>query len=254
MFEEQRIDRIKKYLLEHHRADYKVLCDYVQTSLSTVRRDVDRLAEEGFLIKKRGGAILGDAQINQLFYESNDDLINLKNEVGYAAAAQVEPGDIIFIGAGNSCWQMSKFVTAENITVVTHSFNVVMEMAPKPNNRLIFLGGDVEIENNKYFTSGSFAQETLKNIYIKKSFITVNGVSEDFGYTINNNYLAEIYNMLLKCSDATYVLADATKFDKRAFRKICEFEAVKHIVTTADYPISYKKRFEELEVEVILNR
>lgn len=254
MFEEQRIDKIKKYLLEHRSADYKTLCEAVPASLSTVRRDVDKLAKEGFLEKKRGGMVLSDTQINQVFYENADDLIGLKNEVGYAAAGLVQSGDIIFIGAGNSCWQMSKFITAENITVVTHSFNVVMELAPKPNIRLIFLGGDVEIESKKYFTSGSFAQETLKNIYIEKSFITVNGVSEDFGYTINNNYLAEIYTMLLKFSDKTYVLADETKFGKRAFRKICEFDAVGHIITTAGYPEEYKKAFDEMQVEVITNR
>ena len=55
MFEEQRIDKIKKYLLEHRSADYKTLCEAVPASLSTVRRDVDKLAKEGFLEKKRGG-------------------------------------------------------------------------------------------------------------------------------------------------------------------------------------------------------
>ena len=111
MFEEQRIDKIKKYLLEHRSADYKTLCEAVPASLSTVRRDVDKLAKEGFLEKKRGGMVLSDTQINQVFYENADDLIGLKTEVGYAAAGLVQSGDIIFIGAGNSCWQMSKFIT-----------------------------------------------------------------------------------------------------------------------------------------------
>lgn len=251
MFEAQRIEKIKTYLLEHRSADYKTLQAAVPTSLSTVRRDVDKLETEGFLVKKRGGVVLAESQVRQMHYESNDGQLDLKSQVGRAAASLVSEDDIIFIGAGNSCWQMSKFIEAEHITVVTHSFNVVMELAPKPGVRLIFLGGDVEIEDKKYFTSGSFAQETLKNIYIEKSFITVNGISEDFGYTINNNYLAEIYTMLLNCSDKTYVLADETKFGKRAFRKVCDFGAVAHVVTTPGLPEIYRKYYQEQGTEVI---
>ena len=60
--------------------------------------------------------------------------------------------------------------------------------------------------------------------------------------------------MLLKFSDKTYVLADETKFGKRAFRKICEFDAVGHIITTTGYPEEYQKAFDEMQVEVITSR
>lgn len=268
MFQQARIEILKNYLQEKHSADYKTICKDTNISLSTLRRDIELLVEEGFLEKYRGGVILSGPKTTSAsdgagFLSascsngpcedlSSDPHLHLKEKIGKAAAEQVEEGDIIFIGAGNSCLMMSRFLTTENITVVTHSFNVAMELASRPGIHLIFLGGDVESEGSKHFTSGTFAKETLKTIYVKKSFVTVNGISREFGYTINNHYLTETYAMLLKSTGTTCFLADETKFGKRAFRKICDFDAVDTLITTEGIPKEYLELYQKAGVHLTI--
>jgi DeoR/GlpR family transcriptional regulator of sugar metabolism len=164
------------------------------------------------------------------------------------AATLVNDDDIIFIGAGNSCWQMSKNLKAARLTVVTHSFNVAMELEKYQDYRVIFLGGDVELENKKSYTSGSFAVNMLTNIFIEKSFFPVNGVSIENGYSLNSNYLADLYIKLFYYTTKMIPLADYTKFDKRAFRPIFNFLDIKRLITNQNIPERYKSYCKEHDI------
>jgi DeoR/GlpR family transcriptional regulator of sugar metabolism len=248
MFSEQRILRLKNYLQEHQQVDVVTLGAVLSISVSTLRRDLKKLETEGFLSRYHGGVITNEKAADPLYYLYDDPHIELKKQVGMTAATLVNDGDIIFIGAGNSCWQMSKHLKAARLTVVTHSFNVAMELEKYHDYRIIFLGGDVELENRKAYTSGSFAFDMLKNIFIEKSFFPVNGVSIENGYSLNSNYLADLYIKLFDYTTKMIPLADYTKFDKCAFRPIFNFLNIKHLITNKNIPERYKSYCKEHDI------
>jgi DeoR family fructose operon transcriptional repressor len=245
MFSEQRIIKLKEYLQKHQDVDVPTLKSVLSVSVSTLRRYLTKLESEGYLARYHGGVILNKETTEPLHYLYDDPYIDIKTQVGLIAASLVKDGDNIFIGAGNSCWQMSKNLKAANLTVVTHSFNVAMEVARRPDYRIIFLGGDMEVENNKSYTSGSFAVDMLNNIFIEKSFIPVNGVSIENGYSLNSNYLADLYIKLSNYTTRMIPLADHTKFDKRAFRPIFKFLDIKYLITSKNAPERYKSYCED---------
>jgi DeoR/GlpR family transcriptional regulator of sugar metabolism len=234
VFPLQRIQKIKAILLESQQVDIHTLIKSLSVSLSTLRRDLDHLVEEGYIVKYHGGVILNPILVKGKDYDQTDldPVIGQKRIVGALAANLIFDKDVIFIGPGNSCYELAVNIKTKNeLTVITNSFHVSNELCRAHNIKVIFLGGDVAVENNKSFTIGNIANIVTEGLFIRKCFITVNGVSLEYGYSVNNRFLAEMYNNLLDVSDSFTILADSSKFGLRAFKKLCEFDQIKQLVT-----------------------
>lgn len=54
----ERLKKIKEILLQKKHVDVATLAELLNVSEVTIRRDLDKLESEGFLIKTYGGAIL----------------------------------------------------------------------------------------------------------------------------------------------------------------------------------------------------
>ena len=80
----QRRDRIQEYLAVNRIARTADLCDLLETSEATVRRDLEWLEQEGILERTHGGAILSQRVIF---------------EPGYSQRAQTNPEEKRSIGA-----------------------------------------------------------------------------------------------------------------------------------------------------------
>ena len=66
MFAAERTRKIKEILLEYKHVDVNTLCSLLDCSIATVRRDLDKLEEEGFLTKAYGGALLNEDNISSV--------------------------------------------------------------------------------------------------------------------------------------------------------------------------------------------
>ena len=94
----QRRERIQDYLAVHQIARIADLCDLLDTSEATIRRDLEWLEAEGLLERTHGGAI-----INQRLTAEPEYLLRVqknpdeKRDIGALAASLIEDGNIVFI-------------------------------------------------------------------------------------------------------------------------------------------------------------
>ena len=65
MFPAQRIALLKKIVSEQKSVDVATLCSHLQVSDVTVRKYLDKLEQEGFLIKMHGGAMLAENEADE---------------------------------------------------------------------------------------------------------------------------------------------------------------------------------------------
>jgi DeoR family fructose operon transcriptional repressor len=219
-------------LLEYRQVDIKTLTRRLPVSISTLRRDLAKLEEDGFIIKYHGGIIItSDLEMGRV-QNNLDPAIDLKRVIGVLAADMVVDNDVIFIGAGNTCFSLAvNLKNKTGLTVITNSFNVASELCMVHGTEVIFMGGNVATEDDKIFTMGNITSIATEGLFVQKCFITVNGISLEHGYSINNHFFIQMYTTLLDLSDNVIVLADENKFGKRAFMKLCNFDRIKHLVT-----------------------
>ena len=97
----QRRERIQEYLTLHKIARTVDLCNLLETSEATVRRDLEWLEQDGFLERTHGGAILNQRMVLEPEYRQKaQHHIEEKRRIGTLAAALIEKGDIVFLSSG----------------------------------------------------------------------------------------------------------------------------------------------------------
>ena len=193
------------------------LAELLGISISTVRRDVRRLAEEGMISALRGGAV----KLKRGSYDTpleTKQLLNSdrKQRIARYAASLVATGDAIYLDSGTSVLYMAKYLRKKKITVVTSNTKAVDELLDSAAT-LITLGGEI----NKQLGSvvGSAAEMMLRSMYFDKAFLGASGYSLLGGVSTPDAREAMKKTIVHERSKDAYVLADASKAGMTSFCK-----------------------------------
>ncbi len=252
MFAAERLAKVREVLLEYKHVDISTLSSILSVSEATIRRDLEKLEDEGFLTKTHGGAVINEEADQEVVLSFIDDpYVEEKKQIAVIASQMVLNGDVIFLGAGTTCQLIAKHIKdRKQLTVVTNNVNIILELYGCTNINLLVLGGNIQSFGNSISTSGQFSKKMLEGIFVSKAFFTVNGISIEHGYTLSSVELAEIYNIVLKNAGESIIVVDYSKFDKRAFVQLGNIDLVKKVVTNAQVSLAYKKLFFESNIQL----
>ncbi|HHW00409.1 MAG TPA: DeoR/GlpR transcriptional regulator [Clostridiaceae bacterium] len=244
MFAIERINKIKEILYKDKRVDVVELSKLFSVTEVTIRRDLDKLEKEGFLIKTYGGAVLNEENLSgRAVLETDDSAIEEKRMIGKIASQMIENGEAIFLSPGTTCLEIAKNMKNKRITVVTNDLLIGYELRDSAGIKVIVTGGDL-IKSTSTLV-GSFALQALSGIYINKAFIGVKGVNFDSGYTVDSYEEALMMQEIKKISNDIIIVADYTKFNRTAFARLGELTMAKKVITNKQVPPEYKKFYFE---------
>ena len=105
MLAEERFALILNLLAEKRTATVQELCEALNASESTIRRDLTELARQGRLNKVHGGATLPDGQFlaDEPTMAAKEALaVGQKRSIAQAAADLIRAEDFIYIDAGTT--------------------------------------------------------------------------------------------------------------------------------------------------------
>ncbi len=200
----------------NNRGSVKVgeLCEELNASESTVRRDLSVLSKRGILTKVHGGAISN----NDSFFSYENDVekksilyVEEKEMIARYAACLVEDGDLVFIDAGTTTEKMIANLPKKNITFVTNGF-VNAKKLSQLGFKVLIPGG--EIKNTTEAIVGAECVLSLQQYNFNKCFIGTNGVSRSGGLSTPDKNEAIVKSTAIKNSREVYILADHSKFGK----------------------------------------
>lgn len=258
MFPAQRIALLKKIVSEQKSVDIATLCSHLQVSDVTVRKYLDKLEQEGFLIKMHGGAMLADPSMTEGVASETPADRTVSNQddklmIADIAAAVVEDGDNIFLGSGSTCTILArKLYKKHNITVITNNLNAAPFLAPYVR-KLCVLGGDVGFseENQTLFTIGASVMDQLGRIYVNKAFFSADGVDIKAGVTVNDTDLANIMERVKVVSRQHILLSDYSKFGNIGLYRVAPLKDFDIFVSTPNIPKEYKTYFFDHDIKLI---
>lgn len=195
------------------------LCDLLEISVSTARRDINILAENGKLIKVHGGAIAIDRNDNYLSKEKSvAEKVLLfpeeKTAIAKYAASLIDDDDFVFIDAGTTTERMIDFITSKNVSFVTNSFNHAKRLTQK-GFQVFIPGGEIRPDTEAIV--GEECVLMLENYNFTKCFMGTNGISVSAGFTTQNIKEARVKTAAINGSRKSYILADHSKFDMISF-------------------------------------
>jgi DeoR family transcriptional regulator of aga operon len=232
--------------LKHVEVPY--LCEALQVSAVTVRKDLKLLEEKGLLFRTHGGASLETPYIKDRPVNEKEHLaVTEKAAIGTAGAQLIQPQESIIIASGTTMVALARALPPNlPLTVIASALNVALELLQHPEVEVLLLGG--YLRHSSSSVTGPHAEQVLAEVSCSKLFLGVDGIDPDFGLTTTNIGEARLNQQMMRTAQQTIVLADSSKFGKRGFGRICAVEQVTRIITDSGISTADAKRIQELGV------
>ena len=212
-----RANRILECLQKNGMVQAAKLSELLQVSLVTIRKDLQRMEDEGVLRRTHGGAVLLSGE------SSPEPRFAAMERIAEAAAAEVKDGDCVLMNAGNTTLLTArKLLGRKNITIAR-------ELAREPGIKLIFLGGEVNAE--AVFTYGWDAVTQLEQYKADKLILSSSGLSCSTGLTTRHMEAADLMRKMIARTRRVIAVADDTKIGFESFYHVGDLNAVDTVVT-----------------------
>ncbi|MGD0610255.1 MAG: DeoR/GlpR family DNA-binding transcription regulator [Anaerolineales bacterium] len=221
----------------------------------TIRRDLNHLERTGVLQRVHGGArAVSSAKQNSLFNVRILQNNEAKRAIGQAAAALINPGQVIMLDSGTTVLEVAKHIPKSylkkgDLTIITRSLTIAWEIHKYHPNRLILLGGTY-LDTFDDFV-GQQVDVALQDMHFHTLFIGTDGVTENRGLTTDNVLEVGIYKNMAKCADRVVVVTDSTKINVDKFQSILPLNAI-HTFITNSAPESFVSLLQNQGIEVIM--
>lgn len=222
-------------ILEKLQADKRVvvseLSQQYNVSEETIRRDLDKLDREGLAIKSYGGAIFNeDTNIDLPFNVRKKRNVAGKQKIADMIQTLVGNGDSIILDASTTAVFIAKALKdKENLTVITNSIEIIVELSAMQNWNVISTGGVVK--QGYLALIGPKVAEDLSAYNVDKAFLSCKGFDVERGVTDGNEHFAEVKQAMIKSAQERILVVDYSKFDKSAFARICGIDEFSKVVT-----------------------
>ncbi|MCO4468519.1 PTS system, lactose-specific, repressor [Streptococcus infantarius subsp. infantarius] len=197
------------------------LVSLLDTSESTVRRDLDELESERKLHRVHGGAELPHS-LQEEFTNQQKSIKNIqeKMQVARKAASLISNDDVIFVDAGTTNELLLGYLNQDNLTVVTNSIHHAAKLVDK-NIQTIIIGGHVKKSTDA--SIGAVAYEQIKQLNFDKAFLGINGIDEEF-LTTPDMEEAVIKKTVIENARKLYIVTDSSKIGRVSFAKVDKIE------------------------------
>lgn len=216
MLTQERYQTILQLLSERDAVTVAELSALLDSSESTIRRDLNNLADMGKLNKVFGGAtaIRPGSGVTEKTFESRElEMSEEKTEIARYAATLVNDGDLVFIDAGTTTYRLIDFLTNKEATYITNGVAHSRKLVRRGFNTYIISG---RVKPVTEAIIGATGIEMISRLNFTKAFVGTNGIDLEAGYTTPEIDEGMIKEAIVKNSYLSFILADHTKF-RRVF-------------------------------------
>lgn len=228
------------------------LCEALNVSTVTIRKDLNFLENEKLLHRTHGGASKKPIYAFERDVNDKETLqVDQKKQIAKEALKYINEHDYIILGSGSNIHYLSRIITGfQKLTVLTPSLKVSLELTKEVNIDTIQLGGDVR--NSSTSAVGPIAEATLSQFSCNKLFIGTDGVHLEFGLSTSNALEAHLNQAMIEVAEKVIVLADSTKMNIRGFGKICNLNKIDVLITDEGIDQETKMKLEEIGIDVVI--
>lgn len=226
----ERHDRIAELINERGSIRVSELSKRFKVTEETIRRDLEKLEKDGYLRRTHGGAVcVKDPSGDLPFLERETIHVEEKRQVAKEAVKYIEPFDRIILDSSSTAMYVAKELPDMELTVLTNSLKVGMELSTKRKINVHMTGGKLLLDS--LCLIGPQAERGFSSYFVDKAFISCKGVDSNWGISDSNEFQALVKKKIIEVSDKVFLLVDHSKFGAKAFSPICQLDDIDTIIT-----------------------
>ena len=223
------------------------LLQLTDSSLTTLRRDIEQLAGSGRVRKSRGGILLAEPSavggVDPQYRLRERLAREEKDRIGAAAQRYIAEGDVIVLLNGTTTRAVAEHLDpAKPVTIITNGIDIVAALRSKPNAEVILLGGVVEYAHNTL--GGPLALKSLGELHAVRLISGAGGITAEKGVTIYPYLVAAYYPAIVRMVNEVILVADRSKLGRNALVQATTLDEVDAIIIDRVVPQEYVDLFE----------
>ncbi|HBO37099.1 MAG TPA: DeoR/GlpR transcriptional regulator [Pasteurellaceae bacterium] len=231
MVAKNRIDLIKRFVRTNKKVKVSQLSKHFGVTEETIRRDLEKLENDGILTRTFGGAVLNveNHRENIDFYQRAQINVEAKRKMALAFADILKGKHTIATDSSSTIMEVVKLIEdSGDITILTTSHIMLHELANTKFN-LLCTGGF--FNRNTLSMQGSMAIENIKRYNVEILLISCKGLDFEKGATDSTIPEVEVKRAMIEQSNEIALFADHSKFGRKAFVELLNINEIDYLVT-----------------------
>ena len=244
--------RIRQLIDSNEFVDLETLQRELDASVSTLRRDLIELEQQGVL--KR---VYMAARCSRHSSSANGALCRFpRPERAHAqrkrthrpplSAGMVEEGQTVILDGGSTVAAVSRHLSTLRLQVVTNSLAIAEVFADARQIELTLTGGYLYPRTRVMV--GPLCEHTLSTVRADTLIMGIGGVTEA-GYSNNNTLVVGPERMMIEVSQKVIIVADHTKFGKSAMIPVAPLSVADLVVTDSGLAIEHQQMLRDYGIE-----
>ena len=186
-------------------------------SEETIRRDMEKLEQEGYATRTYGGAIYNEDS-RELPYEVRKRTnVAAKEKIAAEVAKMIKDGDYVMLDESTTSMYVARALKPRrNITLITNSIEIVLELAGDVQGWNIHCTGGLLKPYALAFT-GHRAESVISAYHVNFAILSCEGLDIDAGYTDSREDNAMMKRAMINSAKKVILVADSGKFGKTSF-------------------------------------
>ena len=243
----------RKIILEKVHEEKKVIVSELskefEVSEETIRRDLEKLADEGHVIKSYGGAVINEIGSIDLPFNVRWKANAVgKQKIANLVSQEIMDGDHIFLDASTTAVFIAKNIKQKkSLTIITNSIEILLELSDVTGWNIIDTGGI--LKGDSMSLVGKKATDNIEKYNADKVFLSCKGLDKKKGITEGNDEMASIKQSMIDSASKVYLTVDSSKFDKIGFSSICPLSEIDVVITDKKPDTKWLELFRKNQIE-----
>ncbi|WP_370333898.1 DeoR/GlpR family DNA-binding transcription regulator [Mycolicibacterium hippocampi] len=212
--------------------DFTSLAAEYDVSAMTIRRDIERLEEQGIARRVLGGAIAFGGKATEPSFDARAAVAaGGKTHIARAVADLLAPQETVILDSGSTVLAVARALKgrALGLTVITPSVLVAVELADEPDTTILLTGG--KVRPGELSLIGAEAEDFYLRYNCDTYVMGIAGVHGRRGASEYHREEGNVKQAAMRSADRVIVAADASKLGRVQLINVAPVSAISVLVT-----------------------
>jgi DeoR family fructose operon transcriptional repressor len=231
--------------------DLTTLCRQLESSESTIRRDLIALQDEGVLKRVHGGAMA----VRTIGPRGDDfagharRMVDEKRRIAAATAALIEDGQTLILDAGSTVAAVARELLERSLHVVTNSLPIAEILGEARRVDVTLTGGQLDSQFGVML--GPLCEQMLGSLAVDVAVMGIGGATEK-GLSNANPLVVGSERKMIEVARKVIVVSDHTKFGRAALIPLAPLDVVDIVVSDTGLGAEHQDWLRAHDIEVRL--
>jgi len=218
-------------------------------TLQTVRRDVQRLADEGLLARFHGGVRVPSSTTENIAHMQRENLnAEGKSRIARSVAAAVPNDCSLILNIGTTTEAISRALMGHTgLRVITNNLNVASILSGNAKCEVIVVGGVVRGHDRGIV--GEAAADFIRQFKVDIAIMGISGIESDGTLRDYDYREVKVSQSIIAHAREVWMAADYSKFNRPAMVEVAKLTQIDRLFTDFKPPEPFSALIAEAQVQ-----